>query len=62
VLDALIRLLTLTPTQREVWVDRHVVGQTCRQVAERHGISAARVGQIDQAARERLSRVVVRAA
>lgn len=42
-LEAFVRLLLLTPLQRERWVDHRVVGLTHKQIADRDGISRSAV-------------------
>lgn len=45
-LDLWWALSKLTPLQREVFVDRHLVGRTVEEISAELGVSRQRVGQI----------------
>jgi DNA-directed RNA polymerase specialized sigma24 family protein len=51
----------LTPMQRDVFIDRHVLGRTMRDCAAEYGVSSQAIAQADRRAKAKMGRVMLEA-
>lgn len=54
--EAILALATLTEREREAFIDRVILGRTCREVGESMNVTASRVNQLQKQAQRKLER------